>query len=181
MGISNFFKRKSSDWLVDLSTFLTLDGKYYKKLHNIPVKFEDGHISKIDHVYVSVYGIFIVTSKHKKGYIEGEKDAKEWCISKKKQHRSFRNPILKNRACITALNNLLLPCKLYTINEESYKSIVAFYGECSFSKDLPTDEITTSLISSIKSYTTVLFDDIQIEVISNSIEKEVMLNGYLTV
>ena len=60
-----------------LQLWLSLSRKSYHTFHNIILKSRNGTV-QIDHLIVSVYGLFIVETKNKRGWIFGHKDQATW-------------------------------------------------------------------------------------------------------
>ena len=58
-------KKKTTFYL-----WLSLRNKSYHKFHNIILPSENG-TTQIDHLIISVFGLFIVETKNKKGWIFG--------------------------------------------------------------------------------------------------------------
>lgn len=78
----------------------------YKVIHNIMLKTERG-TSQVDHVVVSIYGIFVIEVKNYNGWIIGTENSSQWTqiIYKKKSH--FKNPIHQNFGHVKAIEALL--------------------------------------------------------------------------
>jgi hypothetical protein len=79
--------------------------------------------SQIDHVVVSIYGIFVIETKNYKGWIHGNEQSEYWTQSIYKKKTQFRNPIKQNWAHIYALKKAL-SC----FEQAKYHSIVVFAG-----------------------------------------------------
>lgn len=78
----------------------------YTVLHNVMLKTERG-TSQVDHVVVSIYGIFVIEVKNYAGWITGTENSSQWTqtIYKKKNH--FMNPIHQNYGHVKAIEALL--------------------------------------------------------------------------
>lgn len=72
--------------------WLSLDREVYRKFHNIILPSKNG-TAQIDHLLVSIYGIFIVETKNKKGWIFGSENQSEWTQTIFKEKYSFQNPL----------------------------------------------------------------------------------------
>lgn len=79
----------------------------YKILNNVILQTKSGGTVQIDHIIVSVYGIFVIETKNYKGWIFGNENAENWTQVIYKEKNQFRNPIKQNWAHIYALKNLL--------------------------------------------------------------------------
>ena len=92
-----------------ISIFLYfLNKKEYKVIHNINV-FHNGMMSQIDHVIISIYGIFIIETKNYKGWIFGSERASEWTQVIYKNKYKLYNPVRQNLGHVRALKAHLTP------------------------------------------------------------------------
>lgn len=82
-----------------------LNNEEYKLLNNLIINTEKGSY-QIDHVIVSIYGIFVIETKNYKGWIHGSENSEYWKKTFYKNKTRFRNPIKQNRAHIYALKSL---------------------------------------------------------------------------
>ena len=104
-----------------------LDKEKYIKFHDIKLRNQSTNTkaSQIDHLIISIYGIFCVESKAYKGKIYGKEFSKQWTQHLGKQKYNFMNPVLQNYGHIKSVESLLedkypnLP----------YYSIIAFSPE----------------------------------------------------
>ena len=65
---SPWFKGHLGEFAVNLAIKLRLDKETYHLIKNVTLPTEDGS-TQIDHVIVSVYGVFTVETKNMKGWI----------------------------------------------------------------------------------------------------------------
>jgi hypothetical protein len=78
----------------------------YKVFHNIYLKTREGS-SQIDHIIVSIYGIFVIETKNYSGWIFGSENKEYWTQTIFDNKYKFRNPIKQNWAHIYALKEIL--------------------------------------------------------------------------
>ena len=100
-----------------------LNEEEYIVLNDIMIDTDKG-TSQIDHVIVSIYGIFVVETKNYKGWIHGGEKSEYWTQTLYKEKHKFRNPIRQNWAHLYALNDVLKE-----FGEIQYYPIVVFVGE----------------------------------------------------
>ena len=114
-----------------------LDNEEYVVINDITLPTEKG-TTQIDHIIVSIYGIFVIETKNYSGWIFGDEKSDKWTqvIYKNKEH--FHNPTHQNYGHIMALKNIL-----YDMPNLKYISIVAFSPNC----DLKV-KVTSSVIYS---------------------------------
>lgn len=97
----------------------------YKVINNLLIN-NNGFTSQIDHVVVSVYGIFVIETKAYKGWIYGSESSDYWTQNIYGKKYQLRNPIHQNYGHIKALKQLL-----HEYPELKYISMVAFSREAS--------------------------------------------------
>lgn len=81
----------------------------------------NGHSTQIDHIVVSIYGIFVIETKYYKGLIYGGENSEYWLQNIYGNKHQFRNPILQNQGHIRALKHLL-----HEYEDLPFISIIAF-------------------------------------------------------
>lgn len=99
-----------------------LQKKEYKVFNDIFIKTSRG-TSQIDHLVISLYGIFVIETKNYKGWIHGNEKSEYWTQSIYKNRTRFRNPIKQNWAHIYALKEVLSEFK-----QVKYHPIIVFAG-----------------------------------------------------
>lgn len=100
-----------------------LDADKYITINDILIKNEKGNTSQIDHLVVSVYGLFVIETKNYKGWIFGNEKNEKWCQVIYRQKNFFRNPVKQNCSHVYALKSIL---KDYS--DLRYVPIVVFAG-----------------------------------------------------
>lgn len=55
-----------------------LDKDKYKVINNVIIPSVDGKTAQIDHIVVSVYGIFVIETKNYNGWIFGSENSQNW-------------------------------------------------------------------------------------------------------
>ena len=100
-----------------------LNHKEYRILNNIYLK-TNGRSVQIDHLVVSVYGIFVIETKNYRGWIHGSENSEYWTQTFYKKKIKFWNPVKQNRAHIHFLKRVLSSYKPL-----DYYSIVVFAGD----------------------------------------------------
>ena len=86
-----------------------LDKNKYQVVNDVLLSAECGNTrtTQIDHVVVSIYGIFSIETKNYKGQIYGLESSAKWTQNIYGHKHSFMNPIYQNYAHVKALNALL--------------------------------------------------------------------------
>jgi len=94
----------------------------YIVLNDIYIKTEKGS-SQIDHIVVSIYGIFVIETKNFNGWIFGKENSEYWTQVIYKRKSRFRNPVKQNWAHVFALKEVLSE-----YNQINYHPIIVFHG-----------------------------------------------------
>lgn len=124
-----------------------LPANEYRIINNVIIRLADGSTTQIDHVVVSVYGIFVIETKNYKGKIYGTEYAGQWTQYMGQNSYSFMNPLHQNYKHVAVLKQLT------GLEDNCFIPIVAFSGEASLK--VQTKEHVVSfgqLVSVIRSY-----------------------------
>lgn len=97
----------------------------YIVLNDIMLENEFGNTCQIDHVVLSIYGIFVIETKNYKGWIFGGENSEEWTQNIYGKKFRLRNPIKQNYGHVKVLQKLLSDYGKYP-----FYSIVAFSVKC---------------------------------------------------
>lgn len=96
----------------------TLPKEQYVILNDLLLPTSYG-TTQIDHVVVSIYGIFVIETKNYKGIIYGGQDAETWTQNVWGNKYSMPNPIRQNKVHVKAigryLNTLRIQSNIYSI------------------------------------------------------------------
>jgi hypothetical protein len=99
-----------------------LNKKEYTVLNDIYLK-KDDQTTQIDHLILSIYGIFVIETKNYDGWIHGSEKSEYWKQTFYKEKERFRNPVKQNWAHIFFLKDVL--SNYYPVK---YHSIIVFAG-----------------------------------------------------
>ena len=125
--------------------WLMLRNKSYHKFHNIILPSKNG-TTQIDHLVVSVYGLFIVETKNKSGWIFGAEEQPNWTQSIYGKKYSFQNPLRQVFRQKKVLSEFL------NIDESNIYTVVYFVGNCKFRTKLPDNVINSGVGRFIKRF-----------------------------
>ena len=161
---SPWFKGHLGEFAVNLAIKLRLDKETYHLIKNVTLPTEDGS-TQIDHVIVSVYGVFTVETKNMKGWIFGGQQQKNWTQKIYRRTHSFQNPLHQNYKHTRTLQSLL------GLNDEQIFSVIAFVGDATFKTPMP-ENVThgNGFLRYIKARTTPVLTPEQVQTIIDSIE-----------
>ncbi|MGM0785987.1 MAG: NERD domain-containing protein [Pseudomonadota bacterium] len=126
------FKGCVGEALVRVIARFRLPAGKYHRIHNVTLPTPDG-TTQIDHVIVSRYGIFVIETKHMKGWIFGGEHQSRWTQKFHRQSFPFQNPLRQNHKHVKALEALLeLPADVI-------RSVVVFTGGSTFKTRMPAN------------------------------------------
>jgi hypothetical protein len=160
-GVKGYFGERS----IQRFTSRRLDGAVYHRLDNVTLGGAGG-TTQIDHVFVSVYGIFVVETKNMKGWIFGGEKHAQWTQTIFKKSSRFQNPLHQNYKHVKALEALL------SVPPAVINSVVVFVGESEFKTPMPRNVIRQSgLITYIKSFASPVLTKEQVAGVIERIEQ----------
>lgn len=131
---SKSFKGWSGEFRVRQAVTTQLDKDDYRQFHDVTLPTADG-TTQIDHIIVSIYGVFVIETKNMGGWIFGDPSHPKWTQTFGKSKNSFQNPIRQNYKHIKELEALL------QIGEDKLFSVVVFTGDAEFKTDMPDNVI----------------------------------------
>ena len=99
-----------------------LNKKEYKVLNDILLT-NGNSTTQIDHIVISRNGIFVIETKHYKGWIHGHENSEYWIQTLYSHKSKLRNPIKQNWAHVYVLKKVLSDYKF-----AKYFPIVVFSG-----------------------------------------------------
>lgn len=136
----------------------------YRVINNLLLQ-QSGHSTQIDHVVVSIYGIFVIETKYYNGWIYGGENSEFWTKNVYGNKYEFRNPLWQNQGHIKALEKLLNFPEQIPIH-----SIVAFSDQARLKMDrsLPV-MYWHQIVPFIKRHDEPVLSDNQVDKIYNSL------------
>lgn len=100
-------------------------------LNNVTLKLANG-TTQIDHILVSRFGVFVIETKHYKGWIFGDAKSKGWTqVLFNRKHR-FQNPLHQNYKHVKAVQE-----SLDFLPPENVIGLVVFTGNSVFKTNPP--------------------------------------------
>lgn len=127
---SRWFKGAAGEFLVNLSFKLRLDKDTYHLIKNVTLPTESG-TTQIDHIIVSIFGVFVIETKNMKGWIFGSEHQKTWTQKIYKHKNTFQNPLRQNYKHTKTLETLL------GLKSDHLFSVVVFIGDSTFKTSMP--------------------------------------------
>jgi hypothetical protein len=131
---SPWFKGAIGEALVRLAARLRLPSETYHRFHNVTLRTPDG-TTQIDHIIVSRFGVFVVETKHMKGWIFGTERDAQWTQKIFRRSFKFQNPLRQNYKHMKALEAAL------DIPSNVIHSVIVFSGASTFKTSLPANVV----------------------------------------
>ncbi len=139
MSLMSSFKGILGETVINVAMWLKLEKDVYHRLNNITLPLTNGGSTQIDHVIVSVYGIFVIETKNYKGWIFGNEKQRQWTQVVMGRKYKFQNPLRQNYLHIKTLSDLL------DLEMSYFHSMIAFIGECELkTRDELSEHVLTS-------------------------------------
>jgi hypothetical protein len=117
---------------------LRLDAETYRQIDNVIVPSRNG-TTQIDHILVSVYGIFVIETKNMKGWIYGSAENDTWTQVLGGRKYQFQNPLKQNYRHTRCLAEYL------HLDHRVFHSVVWFIGDCTFKTPMPENVLASGL------------------------------------
>ena len=136
----------------------------YKVINNLLIQ-NNGYTTQIDHIVVSVYGIFVIETKTYQGWIYGGENSDYWTQNIYGNKYQLRNPIHQNYGHIKAVKNIL-----HEYPGLPYISIVAFSRQASLGVSSNTPVIYwNQILPVIGQFENRVLTERQIEIITHTL------------
>ena len=103
----------------------------YHLMNHVTLHLKDG-TTEVDHILVSRFGVFVIETKHYKGWIFANANEANWTQVLFKSKFRFQNPILQNFRHVRAVQGLL-----DFLAPGAVKSVVVFTGVAEFKTEIP--------------------------------------------
>jgi restriction system protein len=143
---------------------LFLDLNEYHVFNNVSINAGFKSV-RIDHVIVSRYGVFVVETKNKDGWIFGKPADSHWTQVMDKKRYSFQNPLKQNHEHAQVLAACL------GINDKEIHSVIVFWGNCEFGTIMPENVLNNNLIGFIKSKQEEVLTDTEVGQICRQLQQ----------
>lgn len=154
---SPWAKGHIGELLVRLFAHWQLDAQIYRRLHNVTLNTPDG-TTQIDHVFLSVHGIFVLETKNMSGWIFGTEQQAQWTQKFPRRSFKFQNPLRQNYKHLKALKAAL------GVSPAHLHSVITFVGGSTFKTQMPAN-VTRGIgfIRYIKSFRQVVFSEAEVD------------------
>lgn len=145
-GYQNNHYQNTGEVLVRNALVKHLKSNSWHLLNNVTLQLQN-HTTQVDHILVSRFGVFVIETKHYKGWLFGDEKSKEWTQVIWKKKSRFQNPIHQNYKHVIAIQDIL-----DFIPKEHIIGVVVFTGDAVFKTKQPQNVYSLkSLIQYLKS------------------------------
>jgi restriction system protein len=171
---SPMFKGWFGEFIINFSAKWFLDKHKYHLIKNVTLQTDDG-TTQVDHIIVSVFGVFVIETKNMKGWIFGSANQKIWTQKIYRHSSKFQNPLHQNYKHVKTLESML------GLNEHQIHSVIVFVGGSTFKTEMP-ENVTCGegYAKYIKSKTTQVLTESQVSEIKSIIEQRKLTPSFKT-
>ena len=135
----------------------------YSVINDLTLQNEHGSV-QIDHIVISLYGIFVIETKNYSGWIMGGEKADQWIKNMFGHKYYFYNPIKQNDAHISVLARALF------IPKDNFISIIAFSNKSNIKVHSNNNIVYfRDIIPTIYSYSSKIFSIREIDLMTNKL------------
>jgi len=138
-----------------LNMWLWLNDKIYTRFHDVIFPYSNG-TSQIDHILISRFGVFIVETKNKTGWIFGAEKQDNWTQVVWGKKYQFQNPLKQVYRQKKVLSQFL------GIDERYVHTVVYFSGDAKFKTAMPGNVLRAGLSSYVKDFRDEIFSEEEI-------------------
>jgi restriction system protein len=151
MTLDSIVKGRMGELNTRFSHALSLDPKVYHVFDKVLLKTVPS--TQIDHIIVSNYGIFVVETKYRTGWIFGKRYEPRWTQVLFYGKYQFQNPLHQNYLHTKSISEVI------GVDHNKIHSVVVFRGNCQFKKEMPENVLYGSDTNYIKSKKLMLLPD----------------------
>lgn len=163
------FEAKIKGFIGEKAVAVALSGlpeEEYRILNDVMLRTGHG-TTQIDHVVVSVYGIFVIETKNYKGWITGSEFGDYWTKNMYGKKYTFRNPLKQNYAHVKALEEKT------ELSEDKFIPIVAFSSDSDIKVKTNKPVVYIGQLKRvIKEYKEIKFQESELDMIVAKVQSE---------
>ena len=146
-----------------LYLWLWLSNKRYVRYHDIVLASNNG-TTQIDHLVISTFGVFIIETKNKKGWIFGSEKGAKWTQTIYGKKYSFQNPLRQTYRQKKVLSALL------EIDESKIQTVIYFVGDCKFKTSMPANVLKYGISRYIKEFSLPVFSNEEVDILLATVQ-----------
>jgi ribosomal protein L37AE/L43A len=158
------FKGCFGELMTRFYLWLSLSKKRYFRYHNVILPYKNG-TTEIDQLVVSVFGLFIVETKNRKGWIFGSETQANWTQIIYGNSYPFQNPLKQ------VFRQQMVLSEFLQIHPNKIYPVIYFNGNCTFKTPMPENVINRSVGRYIKRFKNEVFTQKEVNQILYTIDK----------
>jgi restriction system protein len=135
MPFESFFKGWLGEQGTNVMQRLVLNPKVYHAFYDVLVEGESKQ-TQIDHIIVSKFGIFVIETKNRAGWIYGREGDDYWTVVLHGRKIKFQNPLRQNELHV---NNF---AHFFEIEPAKIFSVIVFWGDYEIKTQMPENVVT---------------------------------------
>ena len=140
----------------------------YVLLNNCTFTDAKNGTTQVDHIILSLNGIFVIELKNYSGWVFGKKDQKQWTQIVYQKKYQFQNPLRQNYKHIKVLENILADL----VEFKHLNSLVIFTEKSEFKTEMPNNVLQgRAWIDYVKQARQPIFSTLELQVIHSRLEQ----------
>lgn len=159
------FKGKVGEADVNSVLHSFLNSREFRVLGDLTIPTSGG-TTQIDHIVVSIYGVFSIETKNMSGWIFGNPEQTMWTQVVYRKKSRFQNPLRQNYHHMKVLQSLL------QIQAHHIYNVIAFVGSAEPKTEMPPNVVwsTKELLNYIRSKKDIHFTEDEVQSLANLLE-----------
>jgi len=156
MSLFNGIRDWYGELLSSTNLWLFLNSRTYKLYRNVILPSRNG-TAEIDNLIISKYGIFIIETKRRKGWIFGSEDQKNWTQVTYHYKYQFQNPLKQ------VYRQKKVAEHFFKVKAHQIETVVHFVGKCEFKTEMPSNVRKWGVVRYIRRHRDLMFSDEYVE------------------
>jgi restriction system protein len=156
MSLQSSIKGWLGETMVSFGLWLGLNKRTYRRFNDVILRAPDG-TTQIDHVVISIYGIFVIETKNMQGWIFGDAYQDRWTQTIYKYKSQFQNPLRQNYRHTQCLAEFL------GLDHQLFYPVIMFIGDCKLKTGVPPNVMTSGLIPYLRGISTPVLTQEQVD------------------
>ena len=107
----------------------------YQLFKDLTLPYGDGGTTQVDHIVLSPFGVFVIETKNRQGWIFGGANESNWTQVVYSAKYPFQNPIHQNYKHVRVIQSLL------GLKTDQLHNIVVFVGRCTPKTAMPNNVV----------------------------------------
>lgn len=150
-----------------------LNKSVYHRARNVMLRTPDG-ATQIDHVFISRFGIFVVETKHIRGWIYGGEADRSWTQNLHGEKWQFQNPLRQNYKHVKAVEHAL------GVGQHAIHSVIVFTANTTFKTTMPRNiTLLANFIRYVKSFNQEVLSQEQVDCFVAELQRQALPKSHI--